>query len=108
MSKPTLYVTRRRFLAAGAAGLAAPAALATTAAPAADPAAARVVTPPAGKRILLSCKLGMIAREAGGIVTDVAGDEFSLPPLSILAANPFIHPLMLRELNREPASPTPQ
>jgi myo-inositol-1(or 4)-monophosphatase len=50
----------------------------------------------------------LIAREAGGNVTDVAGDEFSLPPLSILAANPFIHPLMLRELNREPTSPTPQ
>jgi len=33
---------------------------------AADTETPRVVTPPAGKRILLSCKLGMIAKEAGG------------------------------------------
>ena len=29
-------------------------------------AATAIVTPPAGKRVLLSCKLGMIAKEAGG------------------------------------------
>lgn len=33
---------------------------------AADTATQTIVTPPAGKKILLSCKLGMIAREAGG------------------------------------------
>jgi myo-inositol-1(or 4)-monophosphatase len=42
----------------------------------------------------------LIAREAGAKVTDVAGEDFTSPPPSILAANPHIHPLMLRELNR--------
>jgi len=59
---------RRDLLAAGAASVAA---LATapqfaTSALAADQAATKIVEPPAGKRILLSCKLGMIAREVGG------------------------------------------
>lgn len=44
---------------------------------------------------------GLIAREAGAIVTDLAGKEdFISPPQSILAANPQIHPLMLRELRQ--------
>jgi L-ribulose-5-phosphate 3-epimerase len=66
MSKPLPSVTRRDFLVASAATVAVPAVLTSRTAPAADPATVRVVTPPAGKRILLSCKLGMIAREAGG------------------------------------------
>ncbi len=62
--RPSL--SRRGFLAAGAAsmvGAAASGALAPAAEPADEPA---VVSPPQGKRILLSCKLGMIAKEAGG------------------------------------------
>ena len=44
---------------------------------------------------------GLIAREAGATVTNMAGDDdFISPPQSILAANPYIHPLMLRELRR--------
>lgn len=59
-------LTRRTFLAAGAAAVATPAAVHTGTLMAADAETPRVVTPPAGKRILLSCKLGMIAKEAGG------------------------------------------
>jgi L-ribulose-5-phosphate 3-epimerase len=33
---------------------------------AAEASSSRIITPPAGKRILLSCKLGMIAKESGG------------------------------------------
>jgi myo-inositol-1(or 4)-monophosphatase len=41
---------------------------------------------------------GLIAREAGAKVTNLTGgDDFISPPQSILAANPHIHPLMLRE-----------
>jgi myo-inositol-1(or 4)-monophosphatase len=44
---------------------------------------------------------GMIARQAGAIVTNMAGEaDFISLPQSILAANPSIHPLMLSELNR--------
>jgi len=59
-------LTRRSFLAAGAASVAVPAAIHTGTLAAADAAPAPVVTPPAGKRILLSCKLGMIAKEGDG------------------------------------------
>lgn len=66
--RPSL--SRRGFLAAGAASIVATAAsgaLAPAAEPAAEPAdEPAVVSPPQGKRILLSCKLGMIAKEAGG------------------------------------------
>ena len=66
--RPSL--SRRGFLAAGAASIVATAAsgaLAPAAEPAAEPAdGPAVVSPPQGKRILLSCKLGMIAKEAGG------------------------------------------
>jgi hexulose-6-phosphate isomerase len=57
---------RRRFLAAGAACVAGSATLAaaTAAEQATEP--APVVRPPEGKRILLSCKLGMIPREQNG------------------------------------------
>jgi hexulose-6-phosphate isomerase len=55
--------SRRNFLAAGTAAVGAAALPAVMhAAEETQP----IVTPPAGKRMLLSCKLGMIAREAGG------------------------------------------
>ena len=45
---------------------------------------------------------GLIARQAGARVTNLAGsDDFISPPQSILAASPTIHALMLRKLNRE-------
>lgn len=59
-------LTRRSFLATGAAAVAVPAVVHTGTLRAADAEAPKVVTPPVGKRILLSCKLGMIAKEAGG------------------------------------------
>jgi hexulose-6-phosphate isomerase len=78
-------LTRRAFVVGGAASVALPilastriagaapggaAAEPTVAAPQAVP--DRVVLPPAGKRILLSCKLGMIAREAYGKALSIA------------------------------------
>ena len=59
------FQSRRQFLAAGVATTAV-AGVMTPFAQAADNATRTIVTPPAGKRILLSCKLGMITREAGG------------------------------------------
>lgn len=56
---------RRHLLAAGAASVAALAA-SSVSSPAQVAAAEKPVLPPAGKKLLLSCKLGMIAREAGG------------------------------------------
>jgi len=56
---------RRDFLAAGA-GAVAVGLSATRAARAAEGGAARIVTPPAGKRILLSCKLGMLPKKLEG------------------------------------------
>lgn len=56
-------VTRRGFIAAGAASVAGVAAVGSQAR-AAEKCA--IVEPPAGKRILLSCKLGMIAKKDGG------------------------------------------
>jgi len=51
---------------------------------------------------------GLIAREAAATITSLAGeDDFISPPQSVLAANPHIHPLMLRALRRESGSPTP-
>jgi len=50
---------------------------------------------------------GLVAREAGATVTNLAGgDDFISPPQSILAANPYIHPLMLSEFRQEPGSST--
>lgn len=41
----------------------------------------------------------LIVREAGGVMTDLAGDPSVMkPPYSVLAANPTIHPLMLAVL----------
>lgn len=44
---------------------------------------------------------GLIAREAGAVVTSLKGEEnFLQPPYSILAGNPAIHSLMLAELRK--------
>jgi hexulose-6-phosphate isomerase len=58
-------LNRRRFLAAGAASAVAVVGR-TGAAQAAEANGSHVVTPPAGKRILLACKLGMIPKEIEG------------------------------------------
>jgi hexulose-6-phosphate isomerase len=57
---------RRAFLAASAASAAAAATFSPAVAAAADAAVPKIITPPTGKRILLSCKLGMIARKHEG------------------------------------------
>jgi len=57
--------SRRSFFAAGAASAAAPL-VGASAVQAAEDKVAPIITPPEGKRILLSCKLGMIAGEADG------------------------------------------
>jgi myo-inositol-1(or 4)-monophosphatase len=45
---------------------------------------------------------GLIAREAGAMVTTVDGlPDFYRPPISILAANPTIHALLLEQLQEE-------
>jgi L-ribulose-5-phosphate 3-epimerase len=59
------FITRRSFLA-GAGSIVAVAAGRTSALEAAAAEAEKIVTPPEGKRILLSCKLGMIPREIEG------------------------------------------
>jgi L-ribulose-5-phosphate 3-epimerase len=59
-------LTRRGFLASGAAFVAASVALSSEDAAAEGGGEMSVVTPPKGKRILLSCKLGMITKEADG------------------------------------------
>ena len=65
MTNSTNQLHRRAIFTAGA-GLAAGAMVATTA-PAEDkPAPAPVIVPPSGKRILISCKLGMIAKKENG------------------------------------------
>lgn len=61
MNTPSL--NRRHFLSAGS--LAAASAALAPSAFAESPAAHRLITPPEGKRLLLSCKLGMIARKSG-------------------------------------------
>ena len=44
---------------------------------------------------------GLIAQEAGALVTNIHGDsDYISSPQSIVAANRFIHPQMLAELNR--------
>jgi L-ribulose-5-phosphate 3-epimerase len=55
--------SRRSFIAASAAALGAAAAASSAAAEEAQP--APIIVPPTGKRILLSCKLGMIAKKEG-------------------------------------------
>lgn len=47
----------------------------------------------------------LIARQAGVVVTNITGGpDFMSPPQSVLAANPLLHPLLLRELNRNRSS----
>jgi hexulose-6-phosphate isomerase len=58
--------SRRRFVAAGTAALTVPVVACSRAAAEQDTKTAPVIMPPAGKRLLLSCKLGMIAKEADG------------------------------------------
>lgn len=44
----------------------------------------------------------LIVREAGGVITALDGDpEYMKPPYSLVAANPFIHPLMMEVLHNE-------
>jgi myo-inositol-1(or 4)-monophosphatase len=43
---------------------------------------------------------GLIAQEAGAIVTDLhGGPDYVTPPCSLVAASPIIHPQILKELN---------
>jgi len=62
---PNSFLGRRQFLAAGAGSVAA-AVSHTGTARAAETGGSRIVSPPAGKRILLSCKLGMLPKEIEG------------------------------------------
>ena len=59
-------LNRRGFLTAGAASAALAAVGTTAVARGADSQNERIVTPPPGKRLLLACKLSMIAAEVGG------------------------------------------
>ena len=44
----------------------------------------------------------LLVEEAGGIVTDLAGGkDFFTPPYALIAANPFLHPLILSRLKRD-------
>lgn len=63
----TNTLNRRGFLSAGAAALAATTLVGgATEAVGAEAAGGTIVRPPSGKSLLLACKLGMIAKEAGG------------------------------------------
>jgi L-ribulose-5-phosphate 3-epimerase len=64
MTQPSVGFPRRSFLAAGA--VAAAAALPVSSARAEEKDDALIIRPPEGKRILLSCKLTMIAKQADG------------------------------------------
>lgn len=67
MNQHTQDFSRRRFLGAASASLASAAVLHSAGSVrAAEPATAGIVRPPVGKRILLSCKLGMISKEIDG------------------------------------------
>ncbi len=47
----------------------------------------------------------LVAQQAGAVVTNLSGGpDFMTPPQSVLAANPHLHPLLLRELSRNPNS----
>jgi len=65
MNQTRSSLSRRRVLAMGAGSMAAVMGAAGVA-PAAEAGASAIVTPPTGKRILLSCKLGMIPKELDG------------------------------------------
>jgi myo-inositol-1(or 4)-monophosphatase len=50
----------------------------------------------------------LVARVAGAVITNMTGGpDFMTPSQSVLAANPCLHPLLLRELESKPGSPTP-
>jgi hexulose-6-phosphate isomerase len=66
MNDQQLGLTRRHFLKDATTSAASLAALPLIAAEAPSAASPGIVLPPAGRRIFLSCKLGMIAREAEG------------------------------------------
>lgn len=70
-------MSRRGFLAVGAVSVAGATAMNAGAAPAQSAETTSVVRPPEGKRILLSCKLSMITREANGKSLSLA-DRLSL------------------------------
>jgi myo-inositol-1(or 4)-monophosphatase len=47
----------------------------------------------------------LVAQQAGAVVTNLSGGpDFMTPPQSVLAASPHLHPLLLRELSRNPNS----
>ena len=51
---------------------------------------------------------GLIVEEAGGKVTSIIGKaDYLAPPHSVLAANPYVHPLMLRRFTRESIQGSP-
>jgi L-ribulose-5-phosphate 3-epimerase len=66
MKHQKIILNRRDFFKGAGAGAAVLATTSLTGAEAPSPGAAAIVTPPAGKQILLSCKLSMIARESEG------------------------------------------
>jgi len=66
MNEQLSHLNRRGFLAASAASVAIAAAGSVPLARGAESASAPTVRPPQGKRLLLACKLGMIAAESGG------------------------------------------
>jgi L-ribulose-5-phosphate 3-epimerase len=66
MNEQLSHLNRRGFLAASAASVAVAAAGSVPLARGAESASAPTVRPPQGKRLLLACKLGMIAAESGG------------------------------------------
>ena len=65
-------LNRRSFMTIGAATVAGTAVVQTQVTRASTEGEAKVVTPPAGKRILLSCKLGMIPKESNGRTLSLA------------------------------------
>ncbi|HOK78269.1 MAG TPA: sugar phosphate isomerase/epimerase family protein [Verrucomicrobiota bacterium] len=66
MNEQLSRLNRRGFIAVGAASVAVAAAESVPVARAAESDRALTVRPPPGKRLLLACKLGMIAAESGG------------------------------------------
>lgn len=66
MNEQLSHLNRRGFLAASAASVAAAAVQSAPLARGAESDRAPIIRPPQGKRLLLACKLGMIAAESGG------------------------------------------
>jgi len=72
MNKSTSRFTRRSFVKTTLATAAIAAAAPLRAAESSSPKSDAIVLPPDGRRILLSCKLGMIAKESGGTKLSIA------------------------------------